>query len=86
MDIVKFNLDFVLFDGECVYVIISPLYGLNISDCIFCFHFKLMEKILTAKPGGESIMQEYAKTKSLRDATRRQMINILAAEMTQTLG
>nr|XP_033488737.1 uncharacterized protein LOC117260765 [Epinephelus lanceolatus] len=31
-------------------------------------------------------MQEYAKTKSLKDATRRQMINILAAEMTQTHG
>ncbi|XP_076613140.1 uncharacterized protein LOC143336740 [Chaetodon auriga] len=46
----------------------------------------LIEKILTTKPGSEHIMQEYAKTKSLRDATRRQMINILAAEMTQTHG
>ncbi|CAM4532181.1 unnamed protein product [Leuciscus chuanchicus] len=42
----------------------------------------LIEKILTSKPGGERIMQEYGKTKSLTDATRRQMINILAAEMT----
>ncbi|XP_041730636.2 uncharacterized protein LOC121562426 [Coregonus clupeaformis] len=31
-------------------------------------------------------MQEYGKTKSLTDATRRQMINILAAEMTETHG
>ncbi|KAM3593311.1 uncharacterized protein V6R79_010133 [Siganus canaliculatus] len=46
----------------------------------------LVEKILTTKPGGEHIMREYAKTKSLKDATRRQMINILAAEMTQTHG
>ncbi|KAG7499909.1 hypothetical protein JOB18_002923 [Solea senegalensis] len=46
----------------------------------------LIEKILTTKPGGEKIMQEYAKTKSLKDATRRQMINILTAEMTQTHG
>ncbi|XP_045072443.1 uncharacterized protein LOC121558762 [Coregonus clupeaformis] len=46
----------------------------------------LIEKILTSKPGGERIMQEYGKTKSLTDATRRQMINILAAEMTETHG
>ncbi|XP_072559112.1 uncharacterized protein [Paramormyrops kingsleyae] len=46
----------------------------------------LIEKILTTKPGGERIMQEYARTKSLTDATRRQMINILAAEMTETHG
>ncbi|GAA6094794.1 uncharacterized protein LOC120484307 [Tachysurus ichikawai] len=30
------------------------------------------KKILTSKPGGERIMQEYGKTKSLTDATRRQ--------------
>ncbi|XP_030279373.1 uncharacterized protein LOC115585259 isoform X2 [Sparus aurata] len=46
----------------------------------------LIEKILTTKPGGEHIMQEYAKTRCLTDATRRQMINILAAEMTETHG
>ncbi|KAK6328737.1 hypothetical protein J4Q44_G00007150 [Coregonus suidteri] len=46
----------------------------------------LIEKILTSKPGGERIMQEYGKTKSLTDATRRQMINILVAEMTETHG
>ncbi|KAL6454880.1 hypothetical protein MHYP_G00216990 [Metynnis hypsauchen] len=31
-------------------------------------------------------MQEYEKSKTLTDATRRQMINILAAEMTETHG
>ncbi|XP_042562130.1 uncharacterized protein LOC122131465 [Clupea harengus] len=46
----------------------------------------LIGKILTSRPGGEHIMQEYGKTKSLTDATRRQMINILAAEMTETHG
>nr|XP_054586434.1 uncharacterized protein LOC129152408 [Nothobranchius furzeri] len=46
----------------------------------------LIKQILTTKPGGERIMQEYAKTKSLTDATRRQMINILAAEMTEKHG
>ena len=64
----------------------SRTYSLKISDCMFFSPFKLIEKILTTKPGGEHIMQEYAKTKSLKDATRRQMINILAAEMTQTHG
>ncbi|XP_058490287.1 uncharacterized protein LOC131464160 [Solea solea] len=57
------------------------------KPCHINFEAKaLIEKILTTKPGGEKIMQEYAKTKSLKDATRRQMINILTAEMTQTHG
>ncbi|XP_031433741.1 uncharacterized protein LOC116222859 isoform X2 [Clupea harengus] len=46
----------------------------------------LIGKILTSRPGGERIMQEYGKTKSLTDATRRQMMNIFAAEMTETHG
>ncbi|XP_035998836.1 uncharacterized protein LOC118564540 [Fundulus heteroclitus] len=46
----------------------------------------LIEKILTTKPGGERIMQEYARTKCLTDATRRQMINILTAAMTEAHG
>nr|XP_061841665.1 uncharacterized protein LOC133622749 isoform X1 [Nerophis lumbriciformis] len=46
----------------------------------------LIENILMTKPGGERVMKEYAKTKSLTDATRRQMINILAAEMTKAHG
>ncbi|XP_037304448.2 uncharacterized protein si:ch211-277p15.1 [Pungitius pungitius] len=47
---------------------------------------ELIEKILTSKPGGERIIQEFGKTQSLTDATRRQMINILAAEMTEKHG
>ncbi|MED6254421.1 hypothetical protein ATANTOWER_025909 [Ataeniobius toweri] len=43
----------------------------------------LIEKFLTTKPGGEQILQEYARTKCLTDATRRQMINILTAAMTE---
>ncbi|XP_076836399.1 uncharacterized protein LOC143528675 isoform X2 [Brachyhypopomus gauderio] len=53
---------------------------------INCEAKALIEKILASKPGGERIMQEYAKTKTLTDPTRRQMINILAAEMTETHG
>ena len=56
--------------------------------CLFVFSlkFKLIEKILTTKPGGERILQEYARTKCLTDATRRQMINILTAAMTEAHG
>ncbi|XP_063058389.1 uncharacterized protein LOC134451923 [Engraulis encrasicolus] len=46
----------------------------------------LIEKILTTKPGGDRIIEEYAKTKSITDSTRRRLINILAAEMTETHG
>ncbi|MEQ2255106.1 hypothetical protein ILYODFUR_010340, partial [Ilyodon furcidens] len=46
----------------------------------------LIKKILTTKPGGDHILQEYAKTKCLMDATRRQMINIRTATMTEAHG
>ncbi|XP_041922974.1 uncharacterized protein LOC121687886 [Alosa sapidissima] len=46
----------------------------------------LIEKILTTKPGGDRVMEEYAKTKSITDSTRRQLINILTAEMMETHG
>ncbi|KAL3973540.1 TIMELESS-interacting protein [Sarotherodon galilaeus] len=39
----------------------------------------LVESILTSKPGGERIINEYNQTKSLVDETRRQMVNILVA-------
>ncbi|KAL7857975.1 hypothetical protein AOLI_G00180770 [Acnodon oligacanthus] len=53
---------------------------------INCEAKALIEKILTSKAGGERIMQENEKNKTLTDATRRQVINILAAEMTETHG
>lgn len=40
-----------------------------------------MENIFTTKPGVEHIMQENAKSKSHKYTTRRQMINIFAAEI-----
>ena len=56
-------------------------------ECIFnmlnCFAFKLVESILTKKPGGESIINQYNESKSLTDETRRKMVNILAADMTE---
>ncbi|CAL9689729.1 unnamed protein product [Knipowitschia caucasica] len=51
-----------------------------------CEAKELIERILRSKPGGERVVQEYVKTKTLKDGTRRQMVKILAAEMTQTHG
>lgn len=64
------------------------MYFLGLVEFLnfFSLKLKLIEKILTTKPGGERIMQEYARTKSLTDATRRQMINILTAAMTEAHG
>jgi len=42
-----------------------------------------VESILVHKPGGEHIINEYNRFKSLSDETRRKMVNILAADMTK---
>ncbi|XP_076118971.1 uncharacterized protein LOC143099948 [Alosa pseudoharengus] len=47
---------------------------------------QLVESILSKKPGGERIVNEYNQTKSLTDETRRKMVNMLAAEMTERNG
>lgn len=47
---------------------------------------KMIEDILKNKPGGERIMNEYARTKSLTDARRRDMVKILVAQMTSDHG
>ncbi|XP_059182366.1 uncharacterized protein LOC131961112 [Centropristis striata] len=46
----------------------------------------LIETILKKKPGGEVVLREYSKTKGLTDSTRRKMVNILVAEMTEKHG
>lgn len=52
---------------------------------LFC-SLKLVESILTKTPGGEHIINEYNRRKSLTDETRRKMVNILAADMTEEKG
>ncbi|XP_078793026.1 uncharacterized protein LOC144981306 [Oryzias latipes] len=47
---------------------------------------QVVELALTKKPGGDQIVREYSRTKSLTDSSRRQMINILAADMTEIHG
>ncbi|KAI3373260.1 hypothetical protein L3Q82_006386 [Scortum barcoo] len=46
----------------------------------------VVESALTKKPGGDRIMKEYIRTKGLTDSSRRQMVNILAADMTEIHG
>ena len=81
LEIIVFQL-YIWFQNYCLSHLKLFLFHLK----LFLFHLKLIGKILTSRPGDEHIMQEYGKTKSLTDATRRQMINILAAEMTETHG
>lgn len=46
----------------------------------------MIEDILKNKPGGERIMNEYARTKILTDSRRRDMVKILVAQMTSEHG
>ncbi|XP_032421846.1 uncharacterized protein LOC116721923 [Xiphophorus hellerii] len=46
----------------------------------------LVEGVLQSKSGGEEILQEYETTETLTDATRRQMVNILVADMIDKHG
>nr|XP_061834660.1 uncharacterized protein LOC133618377 [Nerophis lumbriciformis] len=45
-----------------------------------------MKSILTKKSGGKYLINEYNRTKSLTDESRRKLVNILAAEMTEKNG
>lgn len=47
---------------------------------------QLVEKVLSQKPGGEKIMMEYSRTKSLEDDSRKSMVNMLVADMTEKNG
>lgn len=42
--------------------------------------------VLSTNPKGEEIFREYDTTKTLSDATRKQMVNILVAEMIESYG
>ncbi|XP_063042217.1 uncharacterized protein LOC134436798, partial [Engraulis encrasicolus] len=46
----------------------------------------LVKKVLLDKPGGAAVLKEYEDTGSICDSSRRQMVNILAAHMTETEG
>lgn len=46
----------------------------------------MVEDVLKNKPGGERIINEYARTKSLTDSRRHDMVKILVAHMTSEHG
>lgn len=46
----------------------------------------MVENVLKNKPGGDRIINEYARTKSLTDSRRRDMVKILVAHMTSEHG
>ncbi|KAL4660860.1 hypothetical protein GN956_G771 [Arapaima gigas] len=47
---------------------------------------ELVQAILFRRPGGERVMEEYRAKGTLTDTTRRHLINILVAHMTETQG
>ncbi|XP_024863938.1 uncharacterized protein LOC108242108 [Kryptolebias marmoratus] len=47
---------------------------------------QMIENVLKNKPGGDRIINEYARTKSLTDTRRRDMVKILVAHMTSEHG
>ncbi|XP_028984186.2 uncharacterized protein LOC114842642 [Betta splendens] len=47
---------------------------------------QLIGGVLKCKSGGEEVLQQYKEKETLKDATRRQMINILVAHMIDTHG
>ncbi|KAI9517828.1 hypothetical protein NQZ68_000997 [Dissostichus eleginoides] len=46
----------------------------------------IVNAALHSKPGGDQVIKEYEKKKSLCDGTRRKMINILVADMVESHG
>ncbi|XP_062386123.1 uncharacterized protein LOC134073154 [Sardina pilchardus] len=47
---------------------------------------EMVENTLLRKPGGEDILEEYKSENSLSHRTRRQLVNILASDMTERHG
>ena len=50
------------------------------------FFLQKVDTVLRSNPKGEEIFKEYDETKTLSDATCRQVINIPVAEMTESYG
>ncbi len=50
------------------------------------FILQMVENLLKTHPKGEDIFKEYDKTKTLLDAKRRLMVNILVADMIESHG
>lgn len=69
-----FIFSFVLDICLCIYLSFSLLYE------------QMVENALNRKPGGENILEEYRAENSLSHRSRRQLVNILASDMTERYG
>lgn len=48
--------------------------------------FKLVERVLEQKPGGDKILAEYATKGQMKDRTRRELVNTVVADMLEKYG
>ncbi|KAK0151868.1 hypothetical protein N1851_006762 [Merluccius polli] len=64
----------------------EQLNGSSVATSSWVKNYTLVQSILEKKPGGDIISKEYRKTKYLTDSTRRKMITILVADMTERHG
>ncbi|GLD62775.1 uncharacterized protein AKAME5_001445600 [Lates japonicus] len=46
----------------------------------------LVKRVLEQKPGGEKIFKEYAMKGEMKDRTRRDLVNIIVADMVEKYG
>ncbi|XP_048859957.1 uncharacterized protein LOC125727266 isoform X2 [Brienomyrus brachyistius] len=56
------------------------------SDSMAAEAKELVQAILARRPGGDRVIQEYRAKGTLTDTTRRHLINLLVAHMTETQG
>uniref|UniRef100_A0A673BC02 Uncharacterized protein n=1 Tax=Sphaeramia orbicularis TaxID=375764 RepID=A0A673BC02_9TELE len=68
------HLCLVVFPPFCVFI-----------PCLFPMSV-MVKNALICKPGGEDVIEEYKKEKTLTHCTRRQLVNILASHMTESHG
>lgn len=52
----------------------------------FFLFFKLVKRLLEQKPGGDKILAEYATKGQMKDGTRRELVNIVVADMLEKYG
>ena len=58
-----------------------------ISCDVFCTSLnQVLEQILTSKHAGMTVIKEYEDTGSVKDSTRRLMVNIIVAHMREKEG
>lgn len=69
-------------------VIVKSQSKMNFTEAtdISKLSLQKVEAALRSNPKGEEIFKEYNKMKMLSDSTRRQMVNILIADMTESYG